>query len=124
MTEADLAAIENVERRRFLQAGLTVAWATPVILTLGASPASAQSCMPVGATCDACEGIACCVPAGAPFSCCCSTDDSCPDPAQVCRTPADCLALGGECFGIEGAGASSTSSTSMRTTSTRKAKYN
>ena len=132
MTEADLAAIENVERRRFLQAGLTIAWATPVILTLGASPASAQSCVPLGGACDACGDISCCVPAGQPYSCCCASTPNCPDPApQVCRTPQDCQNLFGgtgpendACYLIEfpggGAGASLTS---MRTSAARKRKY-
>ena len=34
MTEADLVTQEGMERRRFLKAAATVAWATPAILTL------------------------------------------------------------------------------------------
>ena len=42
-----------MERRRFLRNAATVAWATPVIMTLGASGAQAQavSCVKPGAAC-------------------------------------------------------------------------
>lgn len=92
MTEADLVTQEGMERRRFLKAAATVAWATPAILTLTANRAGAQSCVPQGAPCDACIGINCCITAGDPLPCCCSSvnDPTCPG---VCSTQAGCEAL-------------------------------
>src|SRR3712207_7698793 len=52
---------EGMERRRFLRAAATVAWATPAILTLTANRAGAQSCVPQGASCDVCVGVNCCI---------------------------------------------------------------
>lgn len=93
MTEADLVTQEGMERRRFLKAAATVAWATPAILTLTANRAGAQSCVPQGAPCDACTGVNCCVASGDPWPCCCSDaeDDTTCD--GVCRTHAQCEAL-------------------------------
>jgi hypothetical protein len=42
----------NASRREFLKQAGTVAWATPLIMTLTAGPASAQvSCAPTGQVC-------------------------------------------------------------------------
>lgn len=45
LTEPQLA------RRKFLRQAGTAAWATPFILTMASSRASAQSCVPDGNTC-------------------------------------------------------------------------
>lgn len=93
MTEADLVTREGMERRRFLKAAATVAWATPAIITLAANRAGAQSCVPQGAPCEACVGVNCCLAPGDSFPCCCSdiNDDQTCD--GVCRTQAACEAL-------------------------------
>ena len=59
----------EIERRRFLKGAATVAWATPLILTMSAHTAGAQamSCIPEGSACSACAGMPCC---GA--KCCCA----------------------------------------------------
>lgn len=93
MTEADLVNREGMERRRFLKAAATVAWATPAIMTLTANRAGAQSCVPLGAPCDACEGINCCLSSGDPFPCCCSDPDDDTTCDGVCRSHAACEAL-------------------------------
>ena len=92
MTEADLVTQEGMERRRFLRAAATVAWATPAILTLTANRAGAQSCVPQGAPCDACIGVNCCIAGSDPLPCCCS-DPNTPDCPGVCRTQAACMTL-------------------------------
>jgi hypothetical protein len=115
VTEADLAAQEGMERRRFLKAAATVVWATPAILTLTANRAGAQSCVPRGAPCDACQGVNCCVQGGDPIPCCCSDPDDVTTCDGVCRTTAECQAIfpGGPandpdaCFYPGGTGASS-----------------
>ena len=49
------------DRRKFLQRTATVAWGTPLLLTLSASQAGAQfpSCAPEGAPCGTWTGSAC-----------------------------------------------------------------
>ncbi|HYO60304.1 MAG TPA: hypothetical protein VEU29_00215 [Actinomycetota bacterium] len=93
MTEADLVIKEGMERRRFLKAAATVAWATPAILTLTANRAGAQSCIPQGAPCDACVGVNCCIQSGDTLPCCCSDVNNTTTCAGVCRTQAQCEAL-------------------------------
>lgn len=119
MTEADLVSQEGMERRRFLKAAGTVAWATPAILTLMASPAGAVSCVPHNAPCDACVGVNCCVQSGDSVPCCCSDPNS-SDCGGVCRTAAECQAIfpGGAssdpdaCFYPGGTGAAAAARTS------------
>lgn len=93
MTEADLVIREGMERRRFLKAAATVAWATPAILTLTANRAGAQSCIPQGAPCDACIGINCCIAGTDPLPCCCSDIDDITTCAGVCRAQSACMSL-------------------------------
>jgi hypothetical protein len=93
VTEADLVTQEGMERRRFLKAAATVAWATPAILTLTANRAGAQSCVPQGASCDACVGVNCCIAPGDPTPCCCSDYNDDTTCAGVCRTHDACEAL-------------------------------
>jgi hypothetical protein len=85
----------GVDRRRFLRGAATVAWATPLVLTLGASQAGAQvgspACAaaanrPNGCPCDTsgqCQGGCCCGPPGGPGLC--STSALC------ANTPGDCV---------------------------------
>jgi hypothetical protein len=70
-------------RRDFLKRAGTVAWATPLILTLAAHPASAQavSCAPAGSGCGSfVEGLGC-LPTNPAVMCCGScepiNDDFC-----------------------------------------------
>lgn len=93
MTEADLVNHESMERRRFLRAAATVAWATPAILTLTANRAGAQSCVPQGASCDACVGVNCCIAGSDPLPCCCSDANDVTTCAGVCRSQAQCQSL-------------------------------
>ena len=93
MTEADLVTREGMERRRFLKAAATVAWATPAILTLAANRAGAQSCVPQGAPCEACVGVNCCLAGSDTLPCCCSDANDTTTCAGVCRSQAQCIAL-------------------------------
>ena len=85
---------EGIERRRFLKAAATVAWGTPLILTMTARQASAQggSCLPNGGPCDACVGMPCCDEDGPEDGGCCCTDFNQPaDCSGVCvAVDADC----------------------------------
>lgn len=120
MTEADLVVREGMERRRFLKAAATVAWATPAILTLAANRAGAQSCIPQGASCDACIGVNCCLAPGNSLPCCCSDANDVTTCAGVCRSQSACMTLfpGGpaedpdSCFYPGGTGSSTTTRTS------------
>lgn len=88
---------EGVERRKFIKGAATVAWASPLILTMAAKPAGAQemSCIAVGMLCDACVGLPCCDEDGIPDGgCCCSPlevdvcDGVCVGADAQCATPA------------------------------------
>jgi hypothetical protein len=71
-------ATEGVERRTFLKGAATVAWATPLILTMtsGRAGAASPACIPVNMACNACTGPQCCDVDGAPDGgCCCSPPD-------------------------------------------------
>ncbi|MFN2588997.1 MAG: hypothetical protein ABR613_12890 [Actinomycetota bacterium] len=94
MTEPELVNKEGIERRRFLQAAATAVWAAPAILTLTADRAGAQSCVPQGAPCFACEGgINCCIAGGDALPCCCSDANDVTTCDGVCRSQAACQAL-------------------------------
>lgn len=119
MAEWDPAAQEGVERRRFLKAAATVAWASPLILTMTASRAGAQSCIPRGATCSACPGgLNCCIQGSDTLPCCCSNASDVTTCAGVCRTQSECITLfpGGpstnptSCFYPGGTGVTTTAS--------------
>jgi hypothetical protein len=85
----------ELDRRRFLRRAATVAWATPLVLTLGASAAQAQvspgACLgatgrPDGCPCFAtsqCAGGCCCGAPGAQAGGC-STFVTCNDLGAVC----------------------------------------
>lgn len=127
MTEADLVVREGMERRRFLKAAATVAWATPAILTLAANRAGAQSCVPHGASCDACFGVNCCIVAGDAIPCCCSDPNDLTTCAGVCQSQAACQTLypGGPADDPDGCfypGGSGTTTMARSTVSARKAK--
>ena len=82
---------QGVERRKFLKAAATVAWAAPMILTMSARPAGAQvgtSCLPNGGPCDACNGMNCCDVDGDPDGGCCCSDPNVPECGGVCN-PSD-----------------------------------
>jgi hypothetical protein len=57
---------ESIDRRRFLRRAGTVAWSTPVIMTVLASRAGAQPCLVKGQGCspttpgECCTGLICC----------------------------------------------------------------
>ena len=56
-----MAEHAELDRRRFLKQASTVAWATPLVLTLTASRAGAQaiSCIPTGLACGVWDGSTC-----------------------------------------------------------------
>ena len=93
MTERDLLNHSTIERRRFLRGAATIAWATPAILTLTANRAGAQSCVPQGASCDACTGVNCCIAGSDSLPCCCSDANDVTTCAGVCRSQAQCMTL-------------------------------
>lgn len=87
---------EGVERRRFLKGAMTVAWATPLVLTMTARQAGAQamSCIPNGAPCDACTGMNCCDASGPADGGCCCSDPNVPECGGVCvAVDANCTSI-------------------------------
>ena len=60
------------DRRTFLRRAGTVAWSTPLILTLASSRAGAQSCSPAGTACGTWNStVEVCLPLGqTPVICC------------------------------------------------------
>jgi hypothetical protein len=66
----------TVDRRRFLIRAATIAWSTPVILTLAADRAGAQgACKGLGEKCGS-------IPSG---STTCTVEAACCSPTDVCR---------------------------------------
>ena len=53
---------ESIDRRRFLRRAGTVAWSTPVIMTVLASRAGAQTCLGLGVACSLTSPPPCCEP--------------------------------------------------------------
>ena len=87
---------DGIERRRFLKGAATVAWATPLILTMTAHQAGAQgmSCLPNGGPCDACQGMVCCDADPPDDGGCCCSDDNVPGCGGTCvAVDADCEAM-------------------------------
>jgi hypothetical protein len=88
---------DGIERRRFLKGAATVAWATPLILTMTAHQAGAQamSCLPNGGVCDACQGMPCC-DADLPDDggCCCS------DALLTTECSGICVAVDADCYAM------------------------
>lgn len=60
-TKDGISHDSQLERRLFLKRAAVAAWATPVIVTMAASPAGAQtaSCIPPGRPCTP-DGLPCC----------------------------------------------------------------
>lgn len=93
MTTTDLSTDpRTVDRRRFIRDAATVAWATPVLLTVMSSPAGAQavSCIPKNSPCSLCDEVPCCdVPGNPPGGCCCGLDPDV-DCSAVCSGDSEC----------------------------------
>ncbi len=89
MTElGELNRDEAIDRRRFLRRAGTVAWTTPVIMTVLASRAGAQVCRTLGQTCSATTPMRCC----APLICCTGNSiGTCRQPANTaCTSDSEC----------------------------------
>ena len=89
-------ADQGIERRRFIQGAATVMWATPLILTLTADHANAQtmSCIPNQSPCDACQGVSCCDADPPDDGGCCCSDALAPGCGGTCvAVDADCDAM-------------------------------
>jgi hypothetical protein len=85
---------EGLERRTFLKGAATVAWATPLILTMASRPAAAASCLPNGGPCDACAGMNCCDADGPADGGCCCSDPNVEACGGVCTAAdANCTAI-------------------------------
>lgn len=107
----------TLDRRRFLRDATIVAWSTPLILTMTANRAGAQSCLPTGSPCNSCTGLDCCnIPGDVPGGCCCSTDDLPCDVGSFCTTDAQCATQGMDCYTSVGTVLSATSN--QRSTAT------
>src|SRR5918999_989320 len=94
--DAGRIAEEGIERRRFLKGAATVAWATPMILTMTAHQAGAQamSCIPNNTPCDACQGMPCCDEDPPDDGGCCCSDANAPECGGVCvAVDANCAAM-------------------------------
>jgi hypothetical protein len=90
----------SFDRRRFVKGAATVAWATPLILTLGAGAANAQ--LPPGPSPAQClgstgrpEGCPCLTSAQCADGCCCSVDAGAP--GGGCTSASNCNDLMGSC---------------------------
>lgn len=71
------------DRREFLRRSATVAWATPLLLTLPARGAAAQSCAPDGTPCGEWNGSTC---TGVSVLCC----NECNPTALDAGSPCEC----------------------------------
>lgn len=92
----------GVDRRRFIKGAATVAWATPLILTLGARSASGQV-DPPGPSPGECitdtgrpEGCPCTASSQCEDGCCCSVPVGNTGPGG-CTSPGNCDDLQGAC---------------------------
>ena len=77
---------QRESRREFLRQAGTVAWATPFILTLSASPAHAQvSCAPAGSPCGTWSTpLQMCLPTNPAAMCCDSCERGTSEDAMFC----------------------------------------
>jgi hypothetical protein len=86
------------DRRRFIKGAATVAWATPLVLSLGAGTAHAQVPSPgqcIGAA-NRPEGCPCTTSAQCDDGCCCSAPGG---PGGACTSAANCDTFpGSECI--------------------------
>lgn len=84
----------EVDRRRFIRSAAVVAWAAPVISTLGTGPAYAQACVPAGGQCGTLTGCnpTTCTTGG--FGACCTPTLNCSKGSGNCErvlgTPCTC----------------------------------
>ena len=88
VTQTDTFKGGEVDRRRFLKRAGTVAWLTPVILTLSTKAAYANHCKGNGSTCgNFKDGV--CVPQG---TLCCTQCSCTPDPddSKKCKCTGTC----------------------------------
>jgi len=83
---------ESIDRRRFLRRAGTVAWSTPVIMTVLASRAGAQPCGQLGGPCSpttprpCCPGLICCSAATTRVGTCRKLAGAdCVDSAECCQ---------------------------------------
>lgn len=76
----------EVDRRRFLRRAAVIAWAAPVVATLGSGPAYAQTCVPAGDACGTFTGGSTCSNVRA----CCTPTLSCKKDSNVMGTPCIC----------------------------------
>jgi hypothetical protein len=86
----------NFDRRKFIKGAATVAWATPLILTLGASQAGAQIPSPgscVGAIKD--DGCPCVGSSDCTGGCCCTAPSFI---GGLCTDSGTCGMLSGTCL--------------------------
>jgi hypothetical protein len=86
----------GLSRRRFIKTAATVAWVTPVVLTL--SPDAAAQALPSWPVCKNDSphpnGCYCGAPTNCESGCCCAM----PDGTNVCSSPQSCAANGGTCM--------------------------
>lgn len=89
-----------LDRRRFIKGAATVAWAAPVVLTLGASAAHAQLPAVSPAQCLGSsgrpEGCPCTTAGQCADGCCCTLDVTAP--GGGCTSASNCDDLGGACI--------------------------
>ena len=89
----------GVDRRKFIKGAATVAWATPLVLTVGATSAHAQVPSPpncLGAT-GRPQGCPCTTSSNCAGGCCCSAGGPI-GAAGGCTSASNCANLGGECL--------------------------
>lgn len=110
MTDDSGTPKDGVERRKFLKGAATVAWATPLVLTMGAGQAGAQTastapCIAIGMHCNACQGMPCCDVSGPQDGGCCCSPKELPQCDGICvADDASCQAiavgdlLGAQCY--------------------------
>jgi hypothetical protein len=83
---------ESIDRRRFLRRAGTVAWSTPVIMTVLASRAGAQACGSLAQPCSpttprpCCTGLICCGAANTHVGTCRNPENTpCTDANECCQ---------------------------------------
>lgn len=87
----ELTRDESIDRRRFLRRAGTVAWSTPVIMTVLASRAGAQACGSLAQPCSpttprpCCSPLICCTSGARTGTCRQATDAPCTTPTDCCN---------------------------------------
>ena len=82
------------DRRRFIKGAATVVWATPLVLTLGASSANAQSPGSCLGDTGKGDGCFCTATSQCAAGCCCTFEGF----FQLCLTFSDCAFNEGTCL--------------------------